>query len=1062
MSDPNLGTYSFLPWVRQGSASNITTADTLTAGQAGRVTLPVVLRINGADLSVTLRLNNPGDLTSMDPRQTVRTDPRPFTADFEPNYFPAIEFDRPDMPWMFTPAKANSNHRLRPWICLVAVRRQEGVTLRTDPSLPAPVLEIKAPAVPNDELPNLAESWAWAHAQVSGSLSAGPPLKDVNASAPQKTLSRLMCPCNLEPNAQYFACVVPAFELGRKAGLGEQITAADETELRPAWTSGPGAPATAVLPVYFHWEFSTGRAGDFETLARLLQARPSPAHVGFRDMYVGNAGFGLPLIPRSDLNSILKLEGALRAPQTEPQPWPDPPRGPFETTLRKILDAPETQIAAASDPIVGPPIYARWHAAQKVVPPTGAPPHWVRELNLDPRHRTAAGFGTIVIQNQQEPLMEAAWKQIGEVLRANRSLRYAQVSRATQAVYHLKYLTLMSSSALLSITSPAQARFLMSPVTLRQQIRDSALQANSVSPAFRRIARARGPLMRRILPDAQREFRPIVARLDAREIEPAPSRALPAGAVTIDKVTSQVGGPLEPIQIAPFFQRLRIQLTQLAANHPAVAEEARAINLEMQAAIRRVEQQLALPEQPQLDAIFHRLRIMLLQLAEKRPEVGEQARAMALELRNAIRRLEEQLEKRVREPRGDVVRPDKIAGLPGRPDFQIPDVDVIAQPPASSGPGDSAEAAIFRAAAVAHEAALLEFDKVPDPPPRAPLAVTAIRPVVLDRLDPQLTIPARVFGRIKVPPRLWAPEDPIEPIMAHPIFPTPMYEELKKLSPSHLLPGVDLIEPNTITLLETNPRFIEAFMVGLNHEMSRELLWREYPTDQRGSYFRQFWDVSGRIPPPGNETERDAARDIKPIHAWRKAFALGENLVGPGVESKLVLLIRGELLRRYPNTIIYAAKAGRPDGPGTRRKPGAPEKYELFRGTLPPDITFIGFPLTEEEALGTPGPDGDPGWFFILQEHATEPRFGLDEAESFGGTPSSWDTLSWGHLVESEEGFRQLRHISIANVRPAVAAISNPPNVRWGANSAAMAYITLQKPFRVAIHASAMISRSTS
>ena len=33
-------------------------------------------------------------------------------------------------------------------------------------------------------------------------------------------------------------------------------------------------------------------------------------------------------------------------------------------------------------------------------------------------------------------------------------------------------------------------------------------------------------------------------------------------------------------------------------------------------------------------------------------------------------------------------------------------------------------------------------------------------------------------------------------------------------------------------------------MVGLNHEFARELLWREYPTDQRPSSFRQFWDVS--------------------------------------------------------------------------------------------------------------------------------------------------------------------------------------------------------------------------
>ena len=33
--------------------------------------------------------------------------------------------------------------------------------------------------------------------------------------------------------------------------------------------------------------------------------------------------------------------------------------------------------------------------------------------------------------------------------------------------------------------------------------------------------------------------------------------------------------------------------------------------------------------------------------------------------------------------------------------------------------------------------------------------------------------------------------------------------------------------------LETRRAFIEAVLVGLNHEMGRELLWRGYPTDQR-------------------------------------------------------------------------------------------------------------------------------------------------------------------------------------------------------------------------------------
>ena len=33
----------------------------------------------------------------------------------------------------------------------------------------------------------------------------------------------------------------------------------------------------------------------------------------------------------------------------------------------------------------------------------------------------------------------------------------------------------------------------------------------------------------------------------------------------------------------------------------------------------------------------------------------------------------------------------------------------------------------------------------------------------------------------------------------------------------------------TVSLLLTNQRFVEAYMVGLNHEMARELLWNQLP-----------------------------------------------------------------------------------------------------------------------------------------------------------------------------------------------------------------------------------------
>src|SRR5919109_21 len=132
MAEPTSANYVFLPWVRQGAASGIETPDSLAANQPGAVAVPVKLRVNNAeDIDRQVRLYGPGDVTGIDPRQVVRTEPRHQATDFEPNYFPAIEFDRPDFPWLFTPAQSDATGRLRPWVCLVVVRKQDGVSLQS-------------------------------------------------------------------------------------------------------------------------------------------------------------------------------------------------------------------------------------------------------------------------------------------------------------------------------------------------------------------------------------------------------------------------------------------------------------------------------------------------------------------------------------------------------------------------------------------------------------------------------------------------------------------------------------------------------------------------------------------------------------------------------------------------------------------------------------------------------------------------------------------------------------------------------------------------------------------
>src|SRR5262249_15177685 len=155
----------------------------------------VKLRVNDTDdIERKVRLYGPGDVTAIDPQQIIRTEPRHLATDFETNYFAAIEFDRPDFPWLFTPAKADDSNRLRPWICLIVVRKRDGVPLRTDRNFFSPTLETKARANQKNELPDWAEPWAGAHAQVAGGPPQPASLKQSLTGDPALNLSRLLCP----------------------------------------------------------------------------------------------------------------------------------------------------------------------------------------------------------------------------------------------------------------------------------------------------------------------------------------------------------------------------------------------------------------------------------------------------------------------------------------------------------------------------------------------------------------------------------------------------------------------------------------------------------------------------------------------------------------------------------------------------------------------------------------------------------------------------------------------------------------------------------------------------
>jgi hypothetical protein len=843
---------AYLPWARQGLGGRA--AELGAVADQGRLkfTLNPQLQREGDTPGVSpvgmpvLRLQGPPDVAGLDDMQVIRTDPPHLATAFEPNYFALVEFDQPDLPWLFAPTVPQgqgADSRCQPWLTLVVV--PAGAAEYTPPTSDAPGRLVCA----TSELPPLQDAWAWAHVQIVAGDTATT-VAGLLADAP-RSLSRLICARRLDPLVAYVACVVPTYELGRLAGLGPPPSAAQlaALHLQPAWNSGnPAAPVT--LPVFHGWTFTTAAGGDFEARARRLSPRALAPGAGTQEIDVSAPGWGI----RTDTGGTLPQHGALRLPQLAAgAAWIQ--NDQLTRELLAVLSAP----AQVADGLVGPPLYGQAYVRLNALGvDLQAAPSWLGELNLSIEHRIAAGMGVQVVRIEQEALMAAAWDQLAEVERHNRSVRRQQLADAVGG-----------SRAALAGTSPAVAP----PTPLRAGL----AARSSLRAAFPTTAAGRRPIL----------ALPAVARLTRPEAR-ATTRAAPS----------------------------------------------------------------AQPEETTLS----------------------------------------------------------------------------------------------------------------------------------------------------------------------PSFVTPAAELLKDFFPTFLFPGLDRLPAESVTVLEPNPPFIEAFLVGLNHELGREMLWRGFPADTTGTPFQRFWPGlpdANRLSAPQRRVARAAAAleraanvlpealraedsratpspaqrsamrklarsratlaqavadlaqagdpgaDIAPVATWDAAAALGAHPpVGATAVSRIVVALKGELLQRYPRAAIYAQQAV---WNGSAHALGTSVKTPLFQMDRAPDVTLLAFDLSAQALCGAPAP-GDAGWFIVLQELPGEPRFGLDavpeDVAAWGGLPAAWSDLGWSNVAAGAQALAQLRYVPLqalpSQALPLVAG--QPIRATWGRSSADQAAVTRQRPFRLAIHGSQWFS----
>ena len=1209
-------TYRFLPWARRGLAAALpepapASPPGATPAMPIRAEVAVRVVVSGGVGDVTTRalLHGPGDVIGLDPAQVVRMYPLPGTSNAEPAYLACVDFDAPELPWLFTPLGVPGTQHLPPWLVLVVVEHRDGVSVEPPASGPLPRLRIANGAA--GELPDLADSWAWAHAQLLDSdAGAGTPAAIAAAltSAPDRNVSRLMCPRRLVPGRRWIAAVVPAFNVGVMRGLGVDPPA--NVAVGPAWA----APDSIILPIYHHWEFQTGPEGDFESLARRIRPHKASAKVGVVPMFVGDAA--PPLRLPADLAQVLDMDGALRAPANSDgrlDQVPDPLVDGLQEITRTLADAADgvidgQELEDSDRQPVGPPVLASAHVRRWKVKADDA--DWFREVNLDPRARVAGGLGAEVVRENQEDIVNVAWQQVGDVLAAEAALQRAALTTWAASAFHRRHMAPMTDSRLMGLVAPMAARtpvggHSMTAAVHASSMPDAVLDAGlrrALAPAGRAVQRAarrvgvatpqlRAGLVATLAAgteavDATRFSRPAlegVAEADLRGTRDLGALGLnfqvaPEAIERLADRAADLSRDAEP----PLAQRvaMRADLGSVGILSQAHVDAARRLSADAAAAVRTAvaagaEVEVRTLSATSTAALVDGIAVLSAEGSATGPGVallvegplvdpvngalgiGEVLRLDVLDIdrggtlvmRTAagaanipIATLDPNLSAAdltatlSRLPQGALRRADPGAGrVPGRAAAAgIPTIALAAMSPAAApagplaaavridpirvdpalaaGPPGSPLGAVTRGLGRGVGGMLQPGGRATGPgvgrtagvagltpigpgvgvvatptPVVAPPAVAPVRPVgplaptyvvpplirdpgTIARLQVALTdqlavtvlavaepvarlvpydlagsmstvrertlpvkaqalrrdalvaLGGRVVGQWALPHEHavdgWWATHQVDRIMAYPTFPVAAYEYLARYDRTRFCPGVDEIPPESVTLLETNPRFIASFMVGLNHETNRELLWRGYPTDSRGTPFRHFW------------ARLDGKSDIEPIHGWRTGTLAGQTTDPKG---NLVLLLRGDLLRRYPNTIVLAMRATAEDKPS--RAP-ADLVHPIFAGRFDPDVSFFGFPLQDTDLTR------DKGYFFALMEPVTEPRFGLDDTATRSvPAPSTWSGVGWGDTPVPPGGHLTAAALAALSVAPAPAAADG------------VAEALFQRPFALYVHA---------
>lgn len=209
----------------------------------------------------------------------------------------------------------------------------------------------------------------------------------------------------------------------------------------------------------------------------------------------------------------------------------------------------------------------------------------------------------------------------------------------------------------------------------------------------------------------------------------------------------------------------------------------------------------------------------------------------------------------------------------------------------------------------------------------------------------------------------------------------PTWQLVNKHAKEWLLPGAGTVPKDSILTLRTYPRFVDAFLMGINTQFLAEMRWRNLPVSKAVTPLRMFWAYI-------DYTSGKRTADIQPFSEWVKhpAADLGDpshqNVEPGGTREDLVFLFRTDLFRRYPGTLVYLVKPRPSDNIDELLKQtpvlehtaaGRPNRQffgPVYGGTLAPDLVFFAFDIAPGEL---------EKYWLVLDEPPAELRFRNDK-----------------------------------------------------------------------------------